>query len=129
MKKKMVSEWKFGYKVVAEHLEGTLCSPCGGGLLYKIREATVPQIGYGPLAVFTNRKGAERFAERMFGRIKIFRCVFKESPFRMLWYGNYEKNAISEKRLLAMNPDCLLPETLGFASEVILLEEVKEEEE
>jgi hypothetical protein len=119
-----------GYKVVEKRGEMLLsCVVCTaseleeGTMEYKVGEAVKPKDGFGPLAVFSSYMAARDFVEcnmLVLGNWRIFACEYEESGRGAIWIGDDVMTAFHRRSIDS------LPQGTRLASEVTLLEEVKE---
>jgi hypothetical protein len=125
----MKKKWKMGYKVV--RIFGTnyasCVMACRGHKVYKIGGVTKRTEGYGPLAVFTNKKHAIRFRleDLKYGnyemrKILIMRCRFVESEDNEYWTLTCGSTGVLHR--VYQSPT---PEGKHFADEVELIEDTR----
>lgn len=122
--KKVTTPYKLGWKVVDTRWENSFVkiyrsshrTTVGGGeTLYRHGMRTVPNVGCGPLCVFTNLQDAVNFTKTWSGR-KIFPCAYIPSKAKYAYYKNYTTSI--EK----------MPKGKALADEVILLGKLNQEE-
>lgn len=90
------------------------CFLYGRCTTYKINEYILPQIGGGPLAVFDTLENAKRLCLES-SIHKIFKCQYKQSKHKTLWFLSGKKKIKTTNRL---------PTGTKFADAVKLLEEI-----
>ena len=118
---------KMGYKVVNRNLRSATVAN-EGAVIYKVNESVYPKIGCGPLTVFKDKFAAAHFTTHLLFPSKIFRCFYIPSYAQEVWYlfDSYreDKIRVSLWALMADNYDCLIPNSVDLACEVVLVEEV-----
>ena len=118
---------KMGYKVVNRNLRSATVAN-EGAVIYKVDESVHPKIGCGPLTVFKDKFAAVHFTTHLINSPKIFKCFYIPSYAQEVWYlfDSYQENKIRVPlwALIANNYDCIIPNSVDLACEVVLVGEV-----
>ena len=115
---------KIGYKVV-DNMNSVIIPIKDGGVKYELNKKIEPNIGCGPLILFSDPYLAKNYASELRGKVDIYLCEYKKSRKKKAWCSGYPKKNLKRILDLTNSANCKpRAHEIVFADWVMLKEKI-----